>query len=64
MRLMCVSQWARKFKIVQAKKKTREMKLINFTKKNLPKFHFFAISKMTKNKFFDLGKSFKKLPKM
>jgi len=41
-------QWARIFKKVQVKK-TREIKLINFTKKKIGQIPFFAISKMTKN---------------
>ena len=49
-----VSQWARKLKRVQAKK-TREIKLNQLH--NRPN-NIFAISKMTKNKFFELGKSF------
>ena len=39
-------------------KKTREIKLINFTKKNFDQIPFFAISKMTKNEFLNWEKMF------
>ena len=56
-RLKCpgISQWARKFKKVQAKKLVKSNKSISrmifFTK-----FHFFAISKNGQKSIFELGK--------
>ena len=49
------TQWARKFKKVQAKK-TREIKEINFTKKCFDQIQFFAISKMAKIQFLNWEK--------
>jgi len=47
-----IAQWAIKFKKIQAKK-TREIKLINFTKIFFDQIPFFAISKMAKNQFLN-----------
>ena len=46
------AQWARKFKKVQTKK-TCEIKHINFIGEKIGQISFFAISKMTKNQFWN-----------
>ena len=56
-----MTQWARKFQKVQAKK-TREIKSITFTKKFLAKLYFCHFKNSQKS-IFEQGKSLK-LPKM
>ena len=51
------SQWAKKFKNVQAKQATSNQ-IYQFHEKIFGQIPFFAISKMAKNQFINWGKKF------